>query len=92
MKQTLKTPFAPAAVAGNCVDFPTKIKGQELLEVDAADPEEVAEFVDDDPMYEYAVTVEATSIKLDPSTPVEVFDAKVPLCEPGACTEGCICA
>ncbi|KAL8899479.1 MAG: hypothetical protein Q9207_006184 [Kuettlingeria erythrocarpa] len=53
----------PAAVAGNCDDFPIKIKGHELLEVVAGDPEEVAEFVADDPMYEYGATVEVSDIQ-----------------------------
>ena len=88
------------AVAGNCVDFPFKHKGVELLEVDGdpnQDPEELADYEDDDPMYEYAVTIDATEIQLDPSTPVvdspfTRSPGKVPHCNPGTCYTWCICA
>lgn len=79
-------------MAGNCVDFPTKVKGQELLEVDTADPEEVAEYGAGDPMHEYAVTIAVTDIQLDPSTPVTESVSKDSHCDPGTCFVWCICA
>ncbi|KAL8741034.1 MAG: hypothetical protein Q9184_008433 [Pyrenodesmia sp. 2 TL-2023] len=84
--------YYAATVAGNCVDFPTKIKGQELLEVDSADPEEVADYTTDDPMYEYAVTFAVTDIQLDATTPVTESAPKAPQCVPGTCFVWCICA
>ncbi|KAL8930157.1 MAG: hypothetical protein Q9208_000774 [Pyrenodesmia sp. 3 TL-2023] len=62
--------YYAAAAAGNCVDFPTKTKGQELLEVDPANADEFVEYVADDPMYEHAISNAVMGILFDPSTPV----------------------